>query len=464
MKMTVMVLGVAMSTSVLASSLFPEQSEYYYRLGGASDLYVPPLSRDETISIGGYINTEGINCNLFNPVVSVTNTFNDLKNSVNNIPESVIGNLKGSIAGFPMYKLQQAMPGLYNLLQNTSAGAQNDFSLRVHDCQEVKQNLEQGNSPLTSMLAVSDSQGWLDAAKRVKKGEQVDITKTAKDIANRGEEYGLPWVHRAEGNSGGTSQKPIKVINDVVIAGYNLLLTPSRNLDDITAASSTNLAYNHFVQFWPSPINAADWAVMVLGDIQMTHQKDINQHKAQAGMGLSPLLQSCPKKGSSSTCVSNVSAALWKLVDGEWPLTEENLRKISASNLVITDEIITAIQRMPREQQIMTVSKLGEEIAIQNLLDEAMMLRHLLQAGMQVQEVQNLKPAQAMVRDALQKLDKEIKALAFENEVRKKMMTETLNLIMDLRTHDLAKSMPGESHEEAVIKNGAVYRGSDSKE
>jgi integrating conjugative element protein (TIGR03755 family) len=464
MKLSVVALGVLFSTGVLASSLFPEQSEYYYQLGSSSDVFVPPVNRDQTVTIGGFINGGSLSCNLFNPVVSITNTFQDLKNSVNGIPSGVIDNLKGSIAGFPMYKLQQAMPGLYNILQNASAGAQNEFALKVADCQETKRALEEGNSPISGMLSVSDSQGWVDAARRAKNGEPVDISKAAKDIANKGEEYGLPWVHRDKGNAGGSKQVPIKVINDVVIAGYNVLLTPSRGLDDTTAPSNDNVKKNHFAQIWKTPELAALWAVLVLGDIHISHKKENGAHDAKAGIGLSPLLQSCPKSASSSTCVANVSSALWKLVDKKWPLTEENLRKISASNIVITDEIITAIQRMPREQQIMTVSKLGEEIAIQNLLDEAIMLRHLLQAGMQIQEVQNLKPAQSMVNAALSKLDKEIHSLAFESEVRKKMMTQTLNLIMDLRTHDLAKSMPGSTHETDLIKNGAVYQNSDRKE
>ena len=468
MKLSAVALSVLMSTGALASSLFPNQSEYYYQLGSSSDVFVPPVNRDQTITIGGYINGGGLNCNLFNSVVSITNTLQDLKSTVNGMPATVIDNLKGSVVGFPLYKLQQSMPGLYNMLQNAAAGGQNEFAMRVADCQATKRALEEGNSPINGMLSVSDSQGWLDAAQRARKGEAVDVTKTAKDIANKGEEYGLPWVHRAAGNSGGSNQVSIKVINDVVIAGYNVLLTPSggssRALDDVTAASNDNLKNNHFVQIWPDPKKAAHWAVMVLGDIQITHKKNASDKDVQAGIGLSTLLQSCPKSASSATCVSNVSAAVWKLVDKEWPLTEENLRKISASNVVITDEIITAIQRMPREQQIMTVSKLGEEIAIQNLMDEAIMLRHLLQAGMQIQEVQHLKPAQVMVTSALNKLDKEIHSLSFESDVRKKMMTQTLNLIMDLRTHDLAKGMPDTTHEEDLVKNGAVYRNSDTKE
>ena len=130
---------------------------------------------------------------------------------------------------------------------------------------------------------------------------------------------------------------------------------------------------------------------------------------------------------------------------------------LSASNLLITDEIIITIQRMFREEQILTVSKLAEEIATQNMLDQAMMMHRILQAGLQVQEVQNLKPALTMVRFALKKLDDDIHSLAFESDVRKKMMNETLTMLMDLRTNELAKNLPGNDNEQAHVKNGAVY-------
>ena len=446
-------------SGMASASLLPMQSDYYYKLGGDSDVYIPPVNRDQVVVIGGNVNTgSGLNCNLFNPVVSVSNTFLDLKNSVSGIPAGVIDGLKGSVAGFPLYKLQQSMPGLYNILQNTAFGAQNEFALKVQDCQAVKRTLEEGKSPVTGMLSVSDSQGWIDAANRTRQGESVDITKTAKDIAKNGEDYGLPWVHRNEGNSGGRLQKPIKVINDVVIAGYNVSLSPSRSLDNLAAPGANAAKSSHFVSYWPKPDDAAQWAVMVLGDIQISHKKDATSHDAKAGVGLSTLLQSCPKTASSKTCATNIASYLWQLVDKKIPLNETNLRKLAASNILITDDIILSIQRMPREQQVLTVAKLSEEIAIQNLLDEAMMLRHLLQAGFQIQEVQNLKPAQKMVTTAIKKLDDDIQSLSFESEVRKKMMTKTLNLIMDLRAKDLANSTPGEDHEQAMVKNGAVYR------
>lgn len=439
-------------TTLLAGSFQPTESDYYYKLGGSSNLYVPPVNNDQTITIGGNFDGRlGFTCNGFNPVVSITNTFQDMKSSAINIPGGIIDNLKGSIAGYPLYKLQQSMPALYNILQNTAAAAQNEFAIKVKDCQDVKQTLEDGQSPMESMLSVSDSQGWLEAAKRAKTSD-VDVRETAKSITQKRDEYGLPWIGHEKGNAGGKFQRPIKVINDVVIAGYNILLNRTPLDNETAPTTKTPLTIK-----WKSPTEASAWAVKVLGDIHVSasdQKTDTAKHDTKAGIGLSALLQSCD---SSNTCTSNVAKALWQLVDKQWPLTEEKLRLVSASNLLITDEIILTIQRMPREEQLMTVSKLAEEIAVQNMLDKALMMRRILQAGMQVQEVQNLKPALDMVRFTIKKLDDDIHSLAFENEIRKKMMTETLGLLMDMHGNAIAKGVPGDDHEQSTIKNGAVY-------
>ena len=58
----------------------PSQSDYYYQLGGASNLFVPPINKDQTLKIGADIDGRmGFSCSGFNPVVSITNTMQDLK-------------------------------------------------------------------------------------------------------------------------------------------------------------------------------------------------------------------------------------------------------------------------------------------------------------------------------------------------------------------------------------------------
>lgn len=443
------ILFILLPSIGFAGSFMPSQSEYYYELGGSSDLFVPPIKKDVTIKVGGDVDGGlGFSCTGFNPAVSITNTFLDMKKSALNIPEGLIQSLTGGVAGFPLYKLQQAMPGLYNILQNTGASAQNDFNLRVHDCQAVKSSLEHGQSPIDSLLAVSDSQGWLDAAKRAKT-ENVDVLDAAKDISKKREEYGLPWLGNAHANSGGKYQRPIKVINDVVIAGYNILLE-RKPLDNTSAPTvKTPMTIT-----WKTPLEASEWAIKILGDIHVSNKAG-EKGQTKAGIGLSTLLQSCE---SSNTCTQNIAIALWHLVDGKWPLTEEKLRLISASNLLVTDQVILTIRGMPKEEQMLTVSKLAEEIAIQNMLDKALMMRRILQAGSQVQEVQNLKPALNMVNTALKRLDDDIHSLAFESEVRKKMINDTLTLVMDIRNRELGNSLPGDDQDGPKVQHGAVYK------
>ena len=194
-------------------------------------------------------------------------------------------------------------------LQNTASSAQNEFTLKVKDCQQVKEALEQNQSPIESMLSVSDSQGWLDAAKRAKK-ENVDVTETSKSIAQKRDEYGLPWIGSDKGNAGGKFQRPIKVINDVVIAGYNILLE-RKPLD------STSKPYEKtpMTQTWPTPNDAANWAVKVLGDIHVSSSDNKENHDAKAGMGLSALLQSC---ANANTCSQNIAKAfgIWSMAVG----------------------------------------------------------------------------------------------------------------------------------------------------
>lgn len=444
-----LILTVLIPSLATAGSFMPSESDYYYELGGTSNLFIPPVNKDQTISIGADMDGRmGFSCSGFNPVVSITNTFQDMKNSAINIPAGVINNLKGSVAGYPLYKLQQSMPALYNVLQNTASLAHNEFTLKVKDCQEVKQALEQNQSPVEGILSVSDSQGWLEAAQRAKK-ENVDVTETAKSIAQKRDEYGLPWIGGEKGNAGGKFQRPIKVINDVVIAGYNILLE-RKPLDSLDKPS----VKTPLTQTWPTPTDAANWATKVLGDIQVSTNENKQNHDAKAGMGLSALLQSC---ANANTCSQNIAKALWNLVNGSWALTEENLHKVSAPNLLITDQIIITIKHLPKEEQLLTVFKLAEEIAVQNMLDNALMMRRILQSGLQVQEVQNLKPAMNMVLFALKKLNDDINSLAFENDVRKKMMTETLGTIMDIRHQTQNKNIPGKDREQPAVKNGAIY-------
>ena len=95
----IFIVGLLIATQSIAG-LMPTKSDYYYKLGGDSDVFIPPINHDHRVVIGGDINADlGLmNCSLYNPAISVSNTLNNLKDSVSGMPEGVISNLKGSIA------------------------------------------------------------------------------------------------------------------------------------------------------------------------------------------------------------------------------------------------------------------------------------------------------------------------------------------------------------------------------
>jgi len=462
MKKIIQTVGVSLmlaATTANAMKLIPTQSNVYYKLGGSS-VFIPAIKSTTAIKIGAHIKSHLLpNCSGFNPMVSLKHSLDNLKNQVNGLENTVVTNLTQAVYGYPLAKLQQSFPGIYDILQNQSLFAGDEFKVKVARCEQVKKQVMQGQSPLDGLISITDSQGWVEAAMKAKT-EEVDINDVAKNITKNSDEYGLPWLHNRNSSNnyaGGKNQKEIKVIKDVVIAGYNLLASPDAELDSLSAPNENTHAT--FVRFWPNPTIASQWATKVLGDITFTKKEDASVNSNQAGIGLTAVLQSCPHiTENGNTCVSNVATFIWQLVDGQEAITPDNLSKLSSSNMAITADIITTIQSLPREEQILAVSKLSEDIAIQNLLEEALSLRSILYAGFYVQEVQNLKPVRDMVKSTIVKLNTEIESLAFESNVRKQMANRTLQTILSIRDEKMANSQPDSQHSDAAVKHGAIYK------
>ena len=101
-----------------ASSIIPtgdNMSHFYYQMGGGSDYRLPvaPYSTPIDLSVQANLGL-GNQCGMYNPAISISNTLNDLEDSVNNLTESLIANATGSLAEMPMYFLALANPTLYN--------------------------------------------------------------------------------------------------------------------------------------------------------------------------------------------------------------------------------------------------------------------------------------------------------------------------------------------------------------
>jgi len=445
---------VGMSTSY-ALNIIPSNSRYYYHLGGGSDISIPPVTDQEDVTIGGDVNTNlGYTCNGFNPAVSIGNSINNIENSAEALPGDIINSATAAVGSFPMYLLEKASPEIYNLIQNAMTHAADSFHLSMKSCQTSLDNIKAGQSPYQNWFNVSDSQGWMNYAKQAQQGQDVDVNTAQKEITKNPEQYGLPWLHKGQ-NSGGTTgnQMPIKVIYDVVVAGFNAMIDDNRALDSHDPAPQNS----ELAKFWKTPDNAGKWAQLVLGDITISSKK--GQDETHPGVGLVTILRTCPISANNDlTCTKNLRKKLIKLVQTNQYPSANDLQKISSNEMMITPDVIAAIRNRTPEEQAIAISKLSEDIAIQNLIDESLLLRRILIAGSQTKPVHNLKPALTTVQNTITRLDHDIKNLKFEHDIREQFMSSTLQTILTNVSQDQQQALMKQDKTQAPqMQSGAIY-------
>jgi len=420
-----------------ALDIIPSNSQTYYRLGGGSDISMPPVTNQKDLTVGGDLNTDlNYSCNGFNPAISLSNTFNNMKNSIEGLNSDVVNSATSAIGSLPMFLLQKASPELYNLIQNTITNAQDTFHMNMKSCQDALVQIKTGKSPYQDWFSISDSEGWMNYAKSAKQGQDIDINTAVKQITKDPRQYGIPWVHNGQ-NSGGSqgNQVPIHVIYDVVVAGYNVLVDPTRALDDKSPAPvQAELAH-----YWKTPDAAGQWARLVLGDITISSK---TQESTHPGVGLTTLLQTCPAQANNDlTCAKTINNKLTRIVSSGGYPTGEQLKAVSTNALLLTPQVITSIRNMTRENQAIAISKLSSDDALQNLVDEALMLRRVLIAGSQTKPVHNLKPALVTIQKSIHILDQDIKNVMFEHDIRKQMISNTIATLLNMENSNKAQAL-----------------------
>ncbi len=452
-----LLMASALTQSGFAMDMVASNSGYYYKMGGGSDVSMPPVTDQQDITLGGDVNSDlGFTCDGFNPSISIGNTLNNIAGSLQGISSSIIGSATSAVGSMPMYLLSKSNKDLYNLLQNTMTDASDTFHLSTKSCQDALGQIKNGKSPYQDWFSVSDSQGWLSEAKRAQQGQDVDINQVKKGNTQDPAKYGIPWVHKGQ-NSGGTNgnQVPIKVIYDVVVAGYNSMVDPSLPLDDkmTQASSGTGLS-----RYWKTADDAGNWARLVLGDITISSQANADQ--TDRGIGLMTLVQTCPNYASNNlTCAKTIASNLNDILSSNSAPSAEQLQSISSNELMATPDLINGIKLHNKQDQALAVSKWSQDVALQNTVDEALLMRRILIAGSQTKPVHNLKPATTAVNHAINQLNTDIKNILFQFQVRRALMTNTAETIMGTQQNREASAVAEHNTEQAPpMTKGAVYK------
>ncbi|ECD9611742.1 integrating conjugative element protein [Salmonella enterica subsp. salamae] len=376
----------------------------YYQIGGGS-VITPALTRRNTQLLNMQVGWNAdlmcgnldINTTIHNQLNGVTDGFKDLMGNV-------IQNATSAVASLPAMIIQRANPQLYDLLTNGVLQGRIDFDKSQLSCQKMAEK----------MTDFAYGSAWTQSAKAENyqsiAASEKDAVRAEKRVEKEAASKGKTWVGGQK--RGGSGQQPIKLIGDTTKAGYNIL--NQRNVTE-TGSVSDSQCQGEICQVWSKPEDAAKWMTRVVGEqtINVAPDNDAGgsseqKSGAQAGVGLSPLIAEEQEK---------IAQVMVELVNGSLKPTHENLAKASGGSLQLTRGVVEALRDEPDASVL--VQRLSGEMALARVMEQALMARRTLLAGMREPNIASEKEAQTQLNQTTLQLDQELNQLRLELEMRR---------------------------------------------
>ena len=392
----------------------PEDSLWYYEIGGAKPVSASANPRVQSATIGGSAQLGlGYSCLKFDPVTAVSDTLNQVKDGTENMLNAMTQAATGAIASLPAVILQRASPGLYDLFQNALVRAELTVDFANKSCEQMEVAIANNKNPYEDLVVLSKGNDW-----KVQMGVGGGSVVTANEaVAQANGANGLPWIG---GSAGGQGQDPLALTKDITSAGFNVQMNRAPSTQGAVAADPDQ----RLTLIWNDPRAAADWLVDVVGEHKVSTCEGCEKSTIP-GSGLGPVLEQ--EEG-------NLRTLLESIVSGGQPPTLSNLLRVSAPGIAITKDVIDSINTLPNTEQQIVVDRLVAEIAVARTVEKAFLARRLVKSGSSIPEVQSNPVAREHVDQVVRELDAEINRLAFEAQIRKDLVSNTVTNL--LKRHD----------------------------
>jgi integrating conjugative element protein (TIGR03755 family) len=387
-----------------------EDSLWYYEIGGAEPVSAPPNPQVVSVTLGGSAELGlGYSCGKFDPVAALAHTLNNIGSGLDQAMTSMVTAASAALAALPALILQRANPGLYDLFQNALLRAEATLELATKSCEQMEAEIAAGKNPYADLITLSKGNDW--KVQMGIGGNHAVAAKEAVETANGAN--GVPWIG---GAAGGAGQPVLRFTGDIVQAGYNIHMNrPVTATGPAPTAASARLT-----EIWPTPADARDWVVDVVGENIVT-TCDTCRKDSVPGTGL------LPKLITESVAVT---VELQNLVGGATAPTLAHLEAVSAPGIAITRQVIEAIREMPTTEQGLIIGRLVAEISTARTVEKALYARRLLLTGRQVPEVYATEVARKHADASIAELDEEIDSLLFETRVRREVVSDTVAVLL----------------------------------
>ncbi|PJG82789.1 integrating conjugative element protein [Caviibacterium pharyngocola] len=391
----------------------------FYSIGGGAGYMAPPSrGRSNVVDIGiGW--KANLMCGNFDIKTTVKNQLNGITEGFKDLMSNVIESATGAVASLPAMAIQRANPQLYDLMTNGVFQGKLDFNRLKTSCEEMSRRLAD-----YTLGGQWNQAANLSSFKDISATEP-DANKAQKKLEEDNGEKGSPWVGGQ--NKGGKGQEAIKIVEDVVKAGYNQL--NHRSATEKNAISSTNCA-GLLCQTWKTPQEAADWLTKVVGEKAISTCKTSCSSKtgASPGTGLSPEIE--------EEHIRSVTQ-LQTVLNASIP-TVEMLAELSSTTVPVTRGLIESMRDDPDVEVL--AQRLAAEIAVSKTMEKILLARRAILAGMREPNVANNVQAQTELEKLLTIIDREISQVKLEMDMQKAIMSNTANVIFQNKQNREANS------------------------
>ena len=391
----------------------------FYQIGGGSAIMPPPSrKRPHELSVGlGW--RANLTCGNFDIKTTVKNQLNGITDGFKDLYSNVIQAATGAVASLPAMIIQRANPQLYDLLTNGMYQAKLDFDSLKTSCEEMSNQL--ADYVIDSKWA---KMAGIERYKEIMSGEN-DVKRAKKKMDKDQGEAGIPWVGGEK--RGGANQKPIELLKDVIIAGFNMSM--GRNVTEKSEIPQAQCD-GRLCTEWKSPEDVATYGRKILGDKTLsTCQNCGTPTKSQAGTGLAPEIEN-----STIEKMTLLEEAL-----NADSITAEHLNSLSSSSVSITRGLIESLRESP--EATILGARLAQELAIAKELEKALILRRVLLVGMKEPNVASNIAAQEELEKSLRQLDREIEQVKLEIDLQKTVGTNATIAILNNKVSEHQRSL-----------------------
>lgn len=409
-----------------ASLLIPgEKSSIYYKIGGGEPISGAANPTTTTVKIGlGGTARLNYSCGKFDASVTIQNLLNNFAQ----LGTQVSSAIQAGIAGLPLYILQRASPGLYDLFQTYQKKAETEFNIGLKTCEQIEETIRKGGDPYEEWIKIAKGEDWKNISLTT-----TDVVAAKKTVDSKVGDAGITWIGGV--SKGGFAQPAIEVIRDLTYAGYNTTI----NKPPATNPATVNQPSTKITEAFPNAIAAGDWAVSVIGDQQIAScdHPGCPAKAATPGSGLLPKFET-----ERPLSLTQLNAA----IAGRTSPKRADLEAASAPGVAITRELVDAIRALRPVEQEIVLSRLSMEIAQARTIDRALMIRNTIITGSGVPEA-GWEPAQREARARVEQLNRYIDDLLFETRVRREVVSATANTLIESFRSDRLQSLGTQTRE-----------------